>query len=1112
MGDTSSPQLRGLLVPDQRMSLIWDAESTYTQAGPQIGSVEPASADSRLTLEASGALDSGSSLDILTNRPGHPSSGGAFVWKKSTDAATLYRGRDPMAISGFDGPVEWNTAGAGTQQAGPTHCVALPNQTAIMIYERTAGGIPTVRVRTRVRDGAWSASINVYTGKALDDLQPCLCVLEDGSVLCAWWVIDTDVTPNEANVMVYRSTDDGATWARHSAAALTTPISAGTSIGSGQAGYARRRLRMASGGGQVLLMADLIANDTTGLTFRDAFRQYASDDLGASFSLVETTLGGLFLSHPCLLSVPGGFLVVYLTINTAISVVACRRMSDAFAPFSTADIVDIINGDTEFGVFDGTNKYTDDGDLAACVADDGSVYVLARATNDPTASLALNSGVIARSPDFGRSWAGMGVSSISDDGDMGLWYQIADANTYLTGFSVCYSEGRLVVPTNHSANPGTHDLSVSVVYIGGPSTVTMPGRGLAQLDTNRAVWDLDYLGGLDLPRDTCFNGVGAATETIVNGWLDFSATAGQSLFYYVDSSTMPQLAASIASGSLMVRYGLQMTAGGSSATDRQCVEVRLADGVNSYRVSLRHEAAGWALFDTLAGSRIGDAIVVIGELEFIVSLSAGAVATWYRARSLNADRQWIVGPASASLTDGGGAYATNRVLFGSKVTAGSTVSAKWFELHIAGASAGRGLSSGQTNPADLYPVAHAGPGFASYLANGASLTARGGPAFYGEAFSLASNYGYPLDQVRQVHSPSPRHRWRSTGVASQVTIAMSLGFGSPTTPAALYSDTLSVMAAGCNFRTGKIQGHDGATWQDLATLDTSSGISFTASFVRYGNTLVAASVPLTGEYYHTNEFAGYTAILSGSKWRRVVGNSEGSVLSASTAAKRLTIELEGVDGTEPTSAITVQLIPTTWACLVNLLGVKYAGFRLLIDAQTTADGYFELGSLLFGSLHAFGLQYSYGRVLETTPAVRSHTTADGFRTTNVIAPPARAVDIAWSEGILSDQVHDASAAPDYITASTSTGAKPIATARGTPWSLEGLIAGMFRAGAGGNAGVVGYVPFLDRVTDGNDATIINRRHQLIIGFCDQPIRLETIQGAEGQDELVRTAMSIREIV
>ena len=136
-----------------------------------------------------------------------------------------------------------------------------------------------------------------------------------------------------------------------------------------------------------------------------------------------------------------------------------------------------------------------------------------------------------------------------------------------------------------------------------------------------------------------------------------------------------------------------------------------------------------------------------------------------------------------------------------------------------------------------------------------------------------------------------------------------------------------------------------------------------------------------------------------------------------------------------------------------------------------------------------------------------------MRSLSVIAPPARTVDIAWVEGVVTDQTSKADAVPDFVTASSSAGAKPIATSRGTPWTLEGLLRGMFRDGASENAGIVGYVPSLERVTDGDDTTVINRRHQLIVGFVDQPVRLETVLGSEEADEVVRVAsLSVREIV
>ena len=54
MANVSKSKLRGLIVPDRRLSEVWEAESTYTQADPQVGAVEPGSTDSRLALQASG--------------------------------------------------------------------------------------------------------------------------------------------------------------------------------------------------------------------------------------------------------------------------------------------------------------------------------------------------------------------------------------------------------------------------------------------------------------------------------------------------------------------------------------------------------------------------------------------------------------------------------------------------------------------------------------------------------------------------------------------------------------------------------------------------------------------------------------------------------------------------------------------------------------------------------------------------------------------------------------------------------------------------------------------------------------------------------------------------
>ena len=1111
MADVSRDTLRGLIVPDRRLSEVWEAQSSYTQADPQVGAVEPSSADSRLSLQASGSMDGGTAVDIKTIRPGHADpggGGGGYCWKNSTDADTLYRGRDPVGISGIE-PIVMVPGGVGGTEYSNPHVVALKNQTVVAAAQSSAPLAKKIVVRTRARNGSWSADIEVYSGSATaQDYHPCLLVLPDQSLILAAWYVDT--LAEEANVRLWRSTDDGASWGLHSAASLITPVS--LDVG---AGYTLRGLSMDWLDGQILLICDTISNNT-GRTYQDTYHQFASDSLGARFSFIETGAADFLFGFPRVVSTPSQFLVVYQSYPTTRRM--ARLLVDAYTPLSSMEEIALpMEADAEFADANTGSKIFTDGDCAACVGPSGAIYVLSRVIRNISGGANINECVITRSDDNGATWEGMGLATVATLQDCGLWYRIGDANTFPTQFSVCESEGRLVIVTRHAANPGTQDGSLTCIYLGGPSTVTMPSQRLTQKDTTQASWDLTYIPGWDLPRDTCFNGAGAGTETQTSGYLELSCTSAQALYYYIDGSSVPEIVADVATGTLIARYGIEILAGGSSATDRHCVELTLADTTgHCYRISARHEAAGWALYDTLAGpTRIGSAVVITGAIEVILSISDGKCASWYRQRSTNADRAWVAGPTSSSLTDGTTAHTSNRVLWGAKVTAASTVTAKWFELHIAGPSAGQGLSGGQTNPDELYPIDYAGPGYASSLTAGAQLTARGGPALYGETFQVATSYGYPLDRIRQSVSTSPRRGWRSTGVGSQVTIAFALDPVNPTTTAALMSDVLAVMATGCNWRTGKIQGYNGSAWVDLATLDTSEGMAFSSSFARYGNTLVAAPpFATTGKYIHENELSGWTAILSSTKWRRVVGNSAGSVVSSSTEAKRLVVELEGIDGTEATSGLTVHFVPDRWACLIGLKGVKYSGFRLLIDAQTCVDDYFTIGSLMIGAFRPWGHQPSRGRTIETAPSVAIQETPDGIRSSRVIGPPARTVDVSWVEGVDTSQVWNDSVVPDWIDGSTTAGSKPLATARGTPLVMEGMFRGMFRDGAGENPGVVGYLPAVGRVTDGDDVQVINRRHSLIVATIDdQSLRIETALGDENSSEVHRVAtVSMRELV
>ena len=930
-------------------------------------------------------------------------------------------------------------------------------------------------------------------------------------------MVDTAV--DEANVTIYRSTDAGASWALYADNCLKTGISTDSAGGAGALGFNLGRLRMAYLHGQILLMADTVSRDSS-RTWRDTYHQFASDDLGASFSLVETGAATLFVSHPDVLAL-SSFVVPYLGTSATITEQKLRRLPDAFTPFSTVEVVTISSTNLLLGELDSSAKFAEDADQAACIGPAGELYVLNRGTND--GSNPVNQCCIRRSHDSGESWQGMGLASIGTYTDFGAWYTNGgDSNTYPTNFCAVALEGSVLVLCNHAANPGNEDDSLSAIRLGGSSTVTMPGQRASMLDTNRASWSISYLP-FDVFTDQVWNGTGAATTEAINtaGYFEFSVTSGQTRHYYVDSSmgSFDALDATQSQG-MIARLACTVTAGGTSgSSDRLYMEMRLADGSAGYRVSLRLEATGFALWDTIAGTRIGAAVAgVSGELEFLIGLGASKAALWYRERDNKVDRVWIAGPSSTSLSNAGGAYASNRVEIGSKATGSATASMNVHELHIAaGADAGSGLHGGFTNPDDLFPITYAGAGYSAYVDAGVGLTARGGPAIRGESFSFASAYGYSVDRLKLAESPTPRIKWRSTS-AGENTFAFPLDATHTGVESAGYSDTLAVAVLGTNgWRTGKVQGYDAGTsaWVDLAAIDTSAGLSFTSSFARIGNTLRPAPVSAsTGVYLHENELAGATCIMGGSTYRRVIGNSEGSVIDTGTAGRRASIFLEGIDNTEPTAGITCQFAMPNFVVLVNLLGATYSAYRLLISSQTNVEAYHEIGLLSVGWARYFGHQYSRGRVLETQPNLAVSETADWVTRSSVVSPPRRVVDFAWTDGVLTDQVYNDGAVPDYVIASGNTGAKAAATARGTPSVMTGLWESMFRSTASANSGVVVYLPSVAPVAGGGtDAIMLNRRHQFVVGRIAQPLRVETYTGSEGESEVQRIAsISLEEVV
>jgi hypothetical protein len=134
----------------------------------------------------------------------------------------------------------------------------------------------------------------------------------------------------------------------------------------------------------------------------------------------------------------------------------------------------------------------------------------------------------------------------------------------------------------------------------------------------------------------------------------------------------------------------------------------------------------------------------------------------------------------------------------------------------------------------------------------------------------------------------------------------------------LGNDAICITLQGINFGDFEVQRHNGSSWSTIATYDNRV---YNGNFVRDGASLRGLAV--SGyPYLFFNECAGWYARMTNggtTKVRKVRTNSEGVFALTGTNTKYAVLQLEGIDGTEPTSG-TLELIPDRCTVVVNLKG------------------------------------------------------------------------------------------------------------------------------------------------------------------------------------------------
>jgi hypothetical protein len=384
------------------------------------------------------------------------------------------------------------------------------------------------------------------------------------------------------------------------------------------------------------------------------------------------------------------------------------------------------------------------------------------------------------------------------------------------------------------------------------------------------------------------------------------------------------------------------------------------------------------------------------------------------------------------------------------------------------------------------------------------LRAIDGPAWRGDTYTIATRYEYEWQRILPAVSSSPRVRWRSTD-ENEHTFALYLDETLQATAESMPgNDVIAIGLFGINWRTGKLQRRDvgGGSWVDLVTLDAATGMD-TLHYTRRGNTII----PATGTegdtpYLYSNEMAGGTFAYDSGTPRHIGWHSEGAFAN-STDRKLATLVLDDVAGADSGSGTAGKVWAPNMVAVVSMRGERGAAYRLVIDAQTTADGYFEIGNMVLGPVALFGHRHSWGRAVDVEHGAVVSTSPDRISRSVKYSPVARKVAFAWQDGVDLTQMLGTDPDPDYVKLEAS--GEVGASRHESPLLLDGLISYL--------DGPHRPVVYLPEIASALQTQVLTRRHQMVYGRSLDGVSIENVQGDEGTDEVVRVAaVSVEELV
>lgn len=1054
MSVTTPEKFSALLLPDSRATLL-DSESTYNEAGAQIGTPARVTGVRSLVLDASGSMDIDEPLRLKAASSG--SRGGAsFLWRHFGDPK--WRGYNGATMVQSWRPLVFVTGAGSPVEATDPHAVTLDNGITVLTFERqtTLHRQVVTRKYTPLTDTWGSATVVYQTTSTAAKLRPTMIVLPSGRLLLFHWVNTGGIN----NVRAHFSADSGATWAVASLGVLDAPIAISDHTVS--------KLRAVWSGVGISMVAELDGNK---------IRQFYSTDLGASF----TTISDQLPAHlsPELVDLDGS--VGLLTVQTgATGEPRLRLIGSISEPFANANEITVSSA--QFG------NATPESDLAAWVDSSGDLFVLGRLVNN------INEIVGYRASHPFTDWAPLGESVLSVGGEnIGRIFGTSTATLFPRAITATYGGGRPLVFhswTTSAPIAGPSDNSLCVAALGGWSTVPMGSIDDSAHPDKTAGFEVGYFP-IVLPTSSgVWAGTGSGTEAITDGELMLTKGGGTNSRYY---SKVP--AGAFADG-MLLNAVFSVPEVGSIAALRAGLKLTVADGSDDITIEVRASSTAIRFWDVNAGVYVGAmSFDVAAGIDLLVYMKDTTLRTYYRAVSSSEDSEYIAG-VSGTL-DKTGSGSANLVRFG-RVTNSSTTS-----MVVKSVQYATGIYTRE--PADTDATAR-GAVLPSYITGGVSADMIG-VAYTGDEHKIPVAHDYALDRaLPRASPPSPRVGWRSKDETQQ-TIAV-LFSDDKANVTELGGDLLGVHLEGINWSTGKIQGYNGSAWVDLATINTAADYD-NLVYDRKGNVIRPANVSIGGGFWSdSNEWAGahFKMIAGiGGACRRISTNSAGEFVK-NGARKRVSLTLEGITGSETTGGALSngEIWPRRATVLIPLAGVDYSAVRILIDAsQGTAAGYYEIGQIVAGAVLvlADGDRYSWGRTVETMDGTTLHPSPDRIERASVDAPARRVIEFGWTDGVDRSNLGE-----EVATASATAGSLPVAAFGEAIHTIEGSL----MANDGKKAALV-YLPSVDRIGAGA-VTTVTRRAGCVLARAVSNIRRDTVVGEELSDEIARASMVLEEIV